>query len=80
MNYPLEEILISPRVYQSWKFYTALAIDELLEAFPDLRIHEIGEEQFEGEVGQNARIFVEIPTRNKVLSMNVPADEWMLKK
>ncbi len=77
MEYDLNGVLISPRVYSAWLEYSPTAAADLMAKYPNLKSEEIADEKFRILSNGNGQIFVTI--RSVEIKMNVPKTEWAWK-
>ncbi|MBP9802979.1 MAG: hypothetical protein KBD14_01575 [Candidatus Pacebacteria bacterium] len=79
-----DNILLSPRVYESWSSYCPVAVAEIIKEANEknifLKKEDFSFEQFKVYENGIGEIFVEIKKLNKTISMKVPKNEYSLKK
>lgn len=76
MIYDLDNVSISPRIYQTWLAYIPQAVSDLQRQFSDLEPSEIPDEQFRLLTDGSGEIFVMI--RGKELKLSVPKEEFVI--
>lgn len=74
MIHELDNILITPRIEQSWLGYLPFAIKDLQGKFKNLSPREIPDEQLRENQDGSAEIFVTI--RGTEIKMAVPKGDW----
>lgn len=70
----LEDVNLSNRVLQSWIAYIPMAVQDLMDLYPDLDIDEVSEPAFrELETGAGE---IYAYARDRRIVMKVPYEEW----
>lgn len=74
-DYDLDNINISPRIYQTWMSMVSTFVRDLTKKYPDLQPHEIGDEYFRvyslTGVGE-----IRCEVRKSVCKLRVPKSEY----
>ncbi len=76
MIYDLDNVRISPRIYQTWLAYLPQSVSDLQRRFKNLKPSEIPDEQFRLLPDGSGEIFVTI--RKKELKLSVPKGEFVI--
>lgn len=76
MTYDLDEVLISPRVFQTWLISASLGMAEIQKKHLNLSPGEIPDEQFRLLPDGTGEIFVTV--RTTTIRLKVPKDEFIL--
>ena len=76
MTYDLDEVLISPRVFQTWLISAGTGMLEIHKKYRDLSPEEIPDEKFRLLPDGTGEIFVTV--RTTTIRLKVPKDEFIL--
>lgn len=76
MTYDLDEVSISPRVFQTWLISASLGMAEIRKKHLNLSQGEIPDEQFRLLPAGTGEIFVTV--RTTTIRLKVPKDEFTL--
>ncbi len=78
--YDLDDIMISPRIYETWLAYCPFVVEEIAKEFERqgkiLNPAEIPNEQFREFADGTAEVFIFFKEINKEIKMSVPKGEW----
>ncbi len=76
MTYDLDEVLISPRIFQTWLLSASRGMVEIQKKYLDLSPGEIPDEKFRLLPDGNGEIFVTVRTTS--IRLKVPKDEFKI--